>query len=999
MKEKHNMDLATPLCTSYRGISIHKNRKGMSFQNHFQWKSILYSHNKKCFQKKQLFSNHSLREKCYFHKLPVEIENDIEMDSEFNEIMRDPSSQEDGKIVKSVNLEKDALNSLEWKSVCNQVSEFASTSMGYMLAKEGSLPIGTDLHKSKELLDQTAAALLLPGALDFSAIQDVRNIIDSAVSGNMCRIRELCSVKNTLHSGRSIFDHLCNLVSERTLDGKFLDFDAQKKGALEPLLKIFEGADFCTDLENQLGYCLECKFLSVLDRASPALATIRSSRRSNIEALEALMKETAARIAEARGIDSPVVTKRRSRLCVGIRATHKSLLLGGIILDVSSSGATYFMEPNDALDLNNMEVQLAAAERTEELAILRGLSSRIAGEFVNINNMLERIMAIDLACARAAHACWLGAVRPMFTQEGTIGSTHVELDTRIEISEPQSSFVDIESIRHPLLLQPALKKPSSLLSSMGFRSSIQKQDTSSIDVETVENSNENIGKLPVPIDIKIGPGKKVVVISGPNTGGKTATLKTLGIAALMAKAGMFLPAKGQPKLPWFDHVMADIGDNQSLEQSLSTYSAHIQRLCKILEVGTSQSLVLIDEIGSGTDPSEGVALSASILQHLASQVNLTVVTTHYSDLSKLKDKDDRFENAAAEFDVETLQPTYRILWGTMGQSNALDIAQSIGFDPKILFCAREWVIKLFPDMKKERQSGLFQSLSKQRDDLQDQARAVASILCESKQLHDEILDEAEDLDKREAALKAMVEEAVEKELIEVKDRMDEVIANFEKQMHGENTDFSALNMKEAQAAIAFIVEEYCPNATEALHVQANSPNFSVPEIGDQVLIKRLGSKLATVAEIPSKEDGHLLVQLGKIKLRVKMNEIEKIVSNRRAGSTGLISSRERKGKVLTNERKTKGSEPLEVEELKFEPVIQTSRNTLDLRGMQVEDAIRETNIAIASKRHVSTLFVIHGIGTGAVREAVLNMLKRHPRVVKFEQESPMNFGCTIVYIR
>jgi len=245
----------------------------------------------------------------------------------------------------------------------------------------------------------------------------------------------------------------------------------------------------------------------------------------------------------------------------------------------------------------------------------------------------------------------------------------------------------------------------------------------------------------------------------------------------------------------------------------------------------------------------------------------------------------------------------------------------------------------------------------------------------------------------------MVEEAVEKELTEVKDRMDEVIGNFEKQLHGENTDFSAVNMKEVQAAIASIVEEYCPNATEALHVQSNSTNFSVPEIGDQVVIKRLGNKLATVAEAPSKEDGCLLVQLGKIKLRVKMSEIEKIVSGRQSGSTDLISGRERKGKVLTNERKTKGSEPLEVEELKFEPAVQTSRNTLDLRGMQVEDAIRETNIAIASKRHVSTLFVIHGIGTGAVKEAVLNMLKSHPRVVKFEQESPMNFGCTIVYIR
>eukprot|EP01018_Ginkgo_biloba_P034741 Gb_24817 [translate_table: standard] len=994
MKENQNMCLVRPWSVWSQSTLRPKNMKIRSSQSGWVWRSVMHSYEKRYCNPNYLFSIHFFCKKYYFCKASVVGEG-----TTVGKISGDVSNTKDENTIESNNVEKETLNSLEWQAVCNQVSEFASTSMGFMVAKEGCLPVGSNLHESEELLDQTAAALLLPDAVDFSGIQDIRKIVASAVSGNMCTVHEFCSVRKTLHSARSISDRLYNFASEfkTSLDGEIVP---QNTKALYPLLKIMDGADFCTDLANELGHCLECTFLSVLDRASPDLAFIRSSRRSNMDAIETLLKETAARVAEAGGMDRPLITKRRSRLCVGVRATHKSLLPGGIVLDVSSSGATYFMEPKDVLNLNNMEVQLAAAERTEELTILGRLTSTIAGAAANITNILERVMAIDFACARARYASFLGAVCPIFSQkEGNIASSCKGKTEKIEISEMGSSFVDIEGIQHPLLLESALQKPSSLLSSTRLHSSIQKQDASFKKAETLDNFDKKKVKFPVPIDIKIGPGKKVVVISGPNTGGKTATMKTLGLAAIMAKAGLFLPAKGQPRLPWFDHVMADIGDNQSLEQSLSTYSGHIRRLCKILEVGTKQSLVLIDEIGSGTDPSEGVALSASILQHLAGLVSLTVVTTHYADLSCLKDKDNRFENAAMEFDIKTLHPTFRILWATTGQSNALDIAQSLGFDPNVLNRAREWVTELLPDRQKERKGGLFQSLSNQKDELQNQARTVATILCEATALYNELLAETEDLDKREAALKSKEEEAVKREVNEVKDRMDKVIANFEKQLHGGDSDFSGEFMKEAQAAITSIIQEYCPNVMEASHAQTNSPHIGIPEIGDQVLIKHLGSKLATVAEAPSKEDGSLLVQLGKLKFRVKISEIEKIVSSKEAVTTGLISVRQEKQRDFTNERKIRGTAPLEAEELKFNAAVQTSRNTLDLRGMRVEDAIRETNITIASRRPFSLLFVIHGMGTGAVKEAVLRMLNKHPRVVKFEQESPMNFGCTVVYIK
>ncbi|XP_057819291.2 uncharacterized protein LOC131032364 isoform X1 [Cryptomeria japonica] len=908
IKKKHNRDAHRLLCIFDEGLSRHKNRKIKCPQSCYKGKLIKFSNDKtkRYCQSKQSSSLPFIWEKSYLDKHSMK--EDAKMDSELSEITRDALSTEGGKMVDSGNVEEDTFICLEWQSLCTQVAQYTSTSMCYLLAKEGCFPIGSDLHDSEELLDQTAAALSLPDALDFSGIQDIRKIIKSAVLGEACTVNELCAVKRTLQSARIIYDKLCSYASEMnvSVNGNSTRIKSQDMKELDPLFKIFEGADFCTNLENELDHCLDCAFLSVLDRASPALASVRSNRGSNMEAIETLIKETAKRIAEVGGIDSPLVTKRRSRLCVGIRAAKKSLLPGGIVLDVSSSGATYFMEPKDALYLNNMEVQLAAAERSEECAILGRLVSRIASESTKIINVLERVIVIDLACARADHARWQGAVRPFFTQKEHItGSSILGTEMNTEINETQCSFVDIEGIQHPILLEHALQKPSSKFSSLRH-SSTQKHDASyggSRNVETVQSSDDNKVKLPVPIDIKIGPQKRVVIISGPNAGGKTATMKTLGLAAIMAKAGIFLAAKGQPRLPWFDHIMADIGDNQSLEQSLSTYSAHIKRLCKIMELGTRKSLVLIDEIGSGTDPSEGMALSASILQHLACHVNLTVVTTHYEDLTRLKDEDDRFENAAMEFDILALLPTYHILWGTTGQSNALDIAQSLEFDPNILSRAREWVKKLLPDRQQERQGGLFESLSKQRYELQDQARTVAAILSDATELYHELLGETEDLNEREVDLKLMEVDAVNKEITEAKYQIDEAIAKFEKKIYGENTDISEF-MRKTQADIASIVGKYCSTAKEVLNSQTNTvqTNLPIPKIGDQVVVKRLGSKLATVAETPSKDDGSLLVQLGSMKFRVKASDIEKIVSSKEADTSGYVSVRQKKRRNIKSQK-------------------------------------------------------------------------------------------------
>lgn len=315
-----------------------------------------------------------------------------------------------------------------------------------------------------------------------------------------------------------------------------------------PLLGILQDCDFMTELVEKIGYCIDCTLSIILDRASAKLESVRLERKENMEKLDTLLKEVSVSVYQAGGIDSPLITKRRSRMCVGIKASHKSLLPGGVVLSVSSSGATYFMEPRDAIELNNMEVRLSNAERAEELAVLGFLTAEVACSETRIRCLMEKILELDFACARGAYAKWMNGVCPEFI-EG-----FEKIDSRRDGNFLQ---VDIEGIQHPLLLEPFLRSLSLVPKQQsGTAKMLSQSDQAMSSGKLLE------GKAPVPLDIKVQNTKKVVVISGPNTGGKTATMKTLGLAAIMSKAGLFLPARNTPRLPWFDQILADIGDHQ-----------------------------------------------------------------------------------------------------------------------------------------------------------------------------------------------------------------------------------------------------------------------------------------------------------------------------------------------------------------------------------------------------------------------------------------------------
>ncbi|XP_004295632.1 PREDICTED: mutS2 protein-like [Fragaria vesca subsp. vesca] len=869
-------------------------------------------------------------------------------------------------------LQSETLEILEWASVCDRLSALASTSMGFSAAQNARIPLGKSKSESLKLLDQTAAAISAIAEIgsppsDFHSVEDVSEIVNAAVSGKLLTVNELCAVRRTLIAAKALFEKLKALASGADSD-RYL-----------PLLEVLEDCDFLVKLERTIGLCIDCNLLEILDTASEDLEIIRFEKKRNMEKLDALLKETSSKIFKAGGIDSPLVTKRRARMCVGVRARYKYLVPDGVVLEASSSGVTYFMEPSEAVELNNMEVRLSNAEKAEEIGILSFLTSEVAKSEAEIVYLLDKIVEADLAFARAAYARWMNGVRPIFSSMDDNGLDNGA--TELGMS------VDVEGIQHPLLLESSLRSLSDAVASSS-RSSLSSKDRN--DVKMVYRSlSSGVSDFPVPIDIKIGYGTRVVVISGPNTGGKTASMKTLGLASLMSKAGMYLPAKSQPRLPWFDLVLADIGDQQSLEQSLSTFSGHISRIRNILEVASKESLVLIDEIGSGTDPSEGVALSTSILQYLKDRVNLAVVTTHYADLSLLKEKDHQFENAAMEFSSETLLPTYRVLWGSIGDSNALSIAKSIGFNQQVIERAQDWVERLRPEKQQERKGMLYRSLIEERNRLEAQAKMAATLHSETRDIYREIQDEAEDLDMRKRALMEKETLQVRKEVKIVKSQLEAVLQEFDNRLKTASADQLNLLIKKSEAAVASIIEAHSPE--DGFLVNETSETSYTPRSGEQVYLKGLRDKIATVVEAPG-DDGTVLVQYGKIKVRLKNNEIRAIPSSEKNATTSSVP---RLKQQVWQSRTVESKDG----EVSYSPAIQTSKNTVDLRGMRAEEASYNLDMAIASRESQSVLFVVHGMGTGVIKERALEILRKHPRVAKFEAESPMNYGCTVAYIK
>jgi DNA mismatch repair protein MutS2 len=668
----------------------------------------------------------------------------------------------------------------------------------------------------------------------------------------------------------------------------------------------------------------------VLDSASPKLGSLR--REIKI-AHDRLMSRLQRYLTEsANKLQEPIITQRDGRYVIPLRAEFKGQIKA-IVHDQSSSGATLFVEPLPIVELNNQVRELQLQERDEERRILYELSAQIGEYREEITYGVENLAMLDLIFAKAKFAEELKASAPILHK--TEGRKQRDAAQSSAVHHPPS--IKLMGARHPLL-----------------------------DPQTV-----------VPIDVDPKPGTRAIVITGPNTGGKTVSLKTVGLFVLMAQSGLHIPAQSGSELPCFHAVYADIGDEQSIEQSLSTFSGHITNIIRILKQIDQRSIVIFDELGAGTDPQEGAALARAILNFLLETGCTTLVATHYPELKTFAHSTEGVVNASLEFDIKTLRPTYHLTIGLPGRSNALLIAQRLGLPQPIIETAKGEINpddlradKLLDDIRKERNrtSRERQKLEKARERLETQTKEI-----------EKRLEKIED-ERREVLAKARAEGELEVAILKRN------IDSLKSQLKKAKQPLEAL--KEIEERVEAI-EEKVEAPIERKANQSPISSLQSLKLGERVTV----STLNTEGVITALGESDAEVQIGSLRVRARLADlIRKGQPEERPEeknpSTGLRAGEEKtplaegSGRAALSSTKSPGIE-------------------LNLRGKLVDEGLEELDRYLERAYSSGLLFVriVHGKGTGKLREAVRNALKSSPYVASYEEPKDSEGGAGVTVAR
>jgi len=778
---------------------------------------------------------------------------------------------------------------LEWPRLCQQLAAFAATELGAGAARQLQPPQAR--AQSERLLAQTQDIRTLEAQLteaqwSFAGIEAVGDTLERARKGSLLAPQEPLDVATTLAGVRRL---------RRTIE-------SLEAGTVPAIAEVVAQLRTHPELERTIRHCID-EDGRVADQASDRLSELRAQ----IAALRERIERTLQQILQQHrsDIQDPIVTERGDRPVIPVKADRQGAI-AGIVHDTSNTGATLYLEPQAVVGLGNQQRQYRRQERAEQERILRHLGQQIAAVKPDLDAVLEAATELDLATARAHYSDWLAATPPQLSD-----------------ASAQDAIV-LRGLRHPLLVWQAHREQ---------------------------------GPAVVPIDIEIRPAVRAVAITGPNTGGKTVALKTLGLVALMAKAGLFVPAQEPVVLPWFERVLADIGDEQSLSQNLSTFSSHIRRIVRILdalpECGRGReaplpALVLLDEIGAGTDPSEGSALAAALLRYLADRVRLAMATTHCGELKALKYQDERFENASVEFDGSTLAPTYRLLWGIPGRSNALTIAQRLGLAPEILEQAQQQLAGGSQAIDRT-----IAGLEAQRKQQERQAQEASEVLARAEQLYGEMSERAAALRAREQALQQAREREIDEAVEAAKAEIAQVVRELQQ---GSKTGH---DVQKATQAVDAIAERHRAQAT-ADAVQTGDYR---PQAGDRVRIPRL-DRTAEILSDPAQGDA-VTVRFGMMKMQVPLSDIESLDGRKAAA-------------------------PAPPPDPPSPAAEESAPLTLDLRGSRIADARAQLETAIA--QHPGPLRIVHGKGTGRLRQGVHAFLAEHPQIAQFELAPPEEGG-------
>ena len=749
-----------------------------------------------------------------------------------------------------------SIRTLELPRVLELLSEQAVSAE----AKQRALRLRpeTEPEEVLRLLDQTDAArnlIGLRGSPSFSGVKPVAEALDRADRGGALNTRELLTIADLLTAARRAKEYFNDEAAEKT--------------AIDHLFLSLHGNRF---LEEKIKRAIPDED-TIADAASTELADIRRHMRAAQAKSRQILQKIISSPSYGKILQETIITQRDGRFVVPVKAEHKGDL-PGLVHDISSTGATLFVEPMGVVQANNEYIELQAKEQKEIDRILAEFSAEAAAHREDIQWDYDTLVHLDLIFARGQLSYKMNAVRPEVRRDGAI---------------------HLRKARHPLL----------------------------------------DSKTAVPIDIELGDTFDTLVITGPNTGGKTVTLKTLGLLTLMTQCGLHIPAADRSAVSVYERVLADIGDEQSIEQSLSTFSAHMVNIVEILKEADRHSLVLFDELGAGTDPVEGAALAIAVIQHVRRLGAKVAATTHYAELKTFAMTTAGVENASCEFDVETLAPTYRLLIGIPGKSNAFAISRRLGLPEDVIAAAQGQMSGesvRFEDVLTEQDARRAREFREQMERAKENARSrgeaeAKRILRDARTAADQVFQELSEMRKAQAKAERM------------------------------------LNENEARAALRRTLNEAEEAVSRRDARQEPIPKPSRPiRAGDLVEIP--GVK--TPAEVVSVgKDGTLQLKAGILKMKAKVDEVRLIEDDERAArkKTPSVTIRQNADRALRA----------------------SAARELDIRGMETLEAesVVENFISAAVMGKLETVTIIHGKGTGALRKAVHDILRRNKAVKSF----------------
>jgi len=773
-----------------------------------------------------------------------------------------------------MNLFEKSLRILELPDILNMLATQAVSAT----AKDAALELRpyVDIYTVRANLDETSAAknmMILRQSPPFSGVKDVRNSIKRANMGGALNTRELLSVAELLRASASSISY----------------FKTDNNGDKTALDHLFTALYSNKPLENKISTAIINED-EISDHASRELADIRRHIRLAGEKVRQTLNKIVTSPTYAKALQEPIITMRNDRYVVPVKAEHKASV-PGLVHDVSSSGATQFIEPMIVVKINNELRELAAREKQEIERILAELSAEVSDHGDKILNDFEILVRLDFIFAKAKLSYKLDAIEPELSEE---------------------MLVLFNNARHPLL------PPNDA----------------------------------VPIDIRLGGEFDTLVITGPNTGGKTVALKTLGLLCAMTQCGMHIPVKEGSIVPVFSSILADIGDEQSIEQSLSTFSSHMTNIIGILENCESSSLLMFDELGAGTDPVEGAALAISIIEHARKKGSLIAATTHYAELKSFAVTTPGVINASCEFDVETLKPTYKLIIGIPGKSNAFAISKRLGLPDEIIDYARGRVSTesaAFEDALTDLEETRL-SLVSEKNETEKMLREADMNRKKAEELKNKL-----DSERNKAADKAKREAAtILKDARRTAESVFNELQKIRKQAESE-TDLQRLN--ESKAELLRKLNEAEDSLGNTVEVRDHKPPSRKIVPGDKVKLHSLG----TVADVISvSPDDVLSLQAGIMKITARIEEVSLVEDEISQDIKKHISKAEAK-----------------LREVSAKPEI-------DLRGMNTDEAIpvMERFLDNAKLAKLNFVTIIHGKGTGVLRKAVHNNLRREQRGIK-----------------